>query len=514
MLDRLRARLSRDRLLVAALALAWLAALSPLARARFLPWFDFPAHLVHIGIWHRLPDPSWHYQDFYRPSLHLIPYWGYWFPVHLLAYVLPIELANKVYLSLYAAALPASVIVLGKRFGRSPWIGLLAFPLVWSWALSYGFIGYSMAWALALCTLAWIDLCLDGLTAGRLAVLLALALATYFTHFLPWLVMGICAAPLLLLRLRPIGRSLPIAAALLSTAALAAANLRRAADANLYGIAASGGVHLGMIEGRSELPMDAIRMIPKRVLMGMTGGGEGWALAGLMATAVLLLVTARRRGAGRFARRDLLPIAWTGIALAGYLIVPFYLFRPVHWWNAGGRLVAPAVLFGLLALRGPIEGRMRWLLAPAFACAIFFPIALGGRFAAFDGRLAGLVRLMERVPRGASTLTVIVGDATDPALPPELQPWRAVHSYPQFLRGGFDPHQYRNGFPFRLIEGRELPAPSWLDPEVVKPEVAARYDFVLTRGEHEDGEVFGAIAPRPSPVARDGMFRLYATRRP
>lgn len=492
-----------DRLFVIAFATAWLAALAPIWWPRFLPLFDFPAHLVHIAIWHRLPDPSWHYQDFYRPSLHPVPYWGYWFPVHLLAYLVPLETANKLYLSLYAAALPASVAVLGRRLGRSPWIALFAFPLVYNFAFSYGFIGYSMSCALAHFTLACADRCLERASPGRLAGLLALALATYFTHFLPWLVMGLCFGALLVARRPPLSRSLPASLALLSTALLAAMSLGRVIDANLYGVAA-GGMHL---VARGERWQDALASIPRRLLQGWPGAGDELAVAVLLVAALVLLVSARRRGGPARGLADRLPAIWAGFALAGYLVIPFYLFAPIHWWNAGARLIVPAALYSILLVRGPIEGRTRLALVPVLAVCVLYPIELGRRFAAFDGRLAGLVRLLERVPRGSSTLTLCFGDPRDPALDPQSTPWRAVHSYPQLLAGGFDPYQYRNGFPFRPIPERILPAPSWPEPFEITKETINAYDFVLTRGERADGERVPARL-----IARDGAFRLYSTR--
>lgn len=520
----------RDPLFWPCFVLAAACALVPLWRARFLPLFDFPAHLVHIAIWQRLDDPGWGYQRYYEPSLHLVPYWGYWYPVKLLATLFPLESANKLYLSLYVLALPASLLLLGRRLGRSRYLCLFGFPLAYSFAFSFGFIGFSMACALSHLSLLQADRCLERASGRRLLGLLLLLLVTYFTHFLPWLLAVLGCVPLGLARRPPAGRALRVAAVLAGTCALAAVNLHFAARANLYGIAASAPT----LSFRAEGPLDALRQVPARLWLGWPGIVDDALLAVLVAGLAALLLTARARsGTSAAARADLLPLAWCGFALAGYALVPFYLLSPVHWWNAGGRLISPAVLQALLLPRGPIVGRWRALMLPPLAVCIAYPLLLSERFVGFDARLGGLVTLMAEVPRGSSTLTLAFGDSGDPAVDDFHRPYRAAHSYPQLLAGGFDAYQYRNNFPFRLIDGRALPAPPWPWPDELTAEMAGRHDYLLTRGELHDLQILEMmermerkerreVASRrgrpplptsaaPLLVGRSGAWRLYAS---
>src|SRR5258706_13320042 len=98
-------QIERDRLLWGAFALLWICSLIALWVPRFLPLLDLPNHLDAIAIWHRYYDPSWRYSENYDLQLPPVPYWGYFFPLHVMAYELPLQVANKAYLSLYALAL-------------------------------------------------------------------------------------------------------------------------------------------------------------------------------------------------------------------------------------------------------------------------------------------------------------------------------------------------------------------------------------------------------------------------
>jgi hypothetical protein len=164
-------------------------------------------------------------------------------------------------------------------------------------------------------------------------------------------------------------------------------------------------------------------------------------------------------------------------------------------------------------VRGPIGGLRRLLLVPALAACLIYPLALTHRFAAFNARAAGMARLMEKVPRGSSTLTLMLESNVDPDLDPEMVPFTEFHSWAQVLGGGFNPFALGIGFPVKQRPGTSLPAPFWNRPREFKQQsMGWRYDFVLSRNEARDGELFGALAPRVTMVGHDGAWRLYATR--
>src|SRR5262245_42252543 len=98
----LSARFRSNPMLYSAFAALWICALVPLWGSRYLPLLDLPNHLDAIAIWHRYYDRTWRYSDYYLLNLKPVPYWGYFLPVHWMAYLVPLEVANKIYLSAYA----------------------------------------------------------------------------------------------------------------------------------------------------------------------------------------------------------------------------------------------------------------------------------------------------------------------------------------------------------------------------------------------------------------------------
>ncbi len=81
------------------------------------------------------------------------------------------------------------------------------------------------------------------------------------------------------------------------------------------------------------------------------------------------------------------------------------------------------------------------------------------------------------------------------------------------LGGGFNPFQLDIGFPFKALPEKRLPAPFWNRPyQFDQARHGAFYDYVLTRNEPTDGAVFRQYATRVPLIAKEGDWRLYATK--
>src|SRR5260370_233592 len=177
------------RLFLASFAGLWICAIVPLWAPRFRALLDMSSQLEAIVIWHRYHDRSWGYQKFYDLNLIPLPYWGYFFPVHLLSYVFPIEVANKIYLSAYAALLPLSVAALAERMGRNRWLALFSFPLVFNMNFSYGFITFCIGLVVLNFAIVVLDRFLEAPTRRRGVALALLTPGLYTTHVLPWMLL-------------------------------------------------------------------------------------------------------------------------------------------------------------------------------------------------------------------------------------------------------------------------------------------------------------------------------------
>lgn len=143
-------RLPRASTLATALfALACLVAVAPLWAGAELPLVDLPQHLHLISVLQRLQDPSTLYPEWFAARGQLTPYLGYYTAVGWLSKLMPLEAANRLFLSAYVAGLALSLAFLLRALGRQPWAAALALPFAYGDSLAWGFINYCAALPLA-----------------------------------------------------------------------------------------------------------------------------------------------------------------------------------------------------------------------------------------------------------------------------------------------------------------------------------------------------------------------------
>jgi hypothetical protein len=508
-----RAAVARDPVYIGIFVALFVCTLVPLWAPRFLPLLDLPDHLDAIAIWHRYHDRSWGYSKYYNLNLIPVPYWGYFLPVHLLAYLMPVEVANKLYLSAYALLLPLSVVMLARQMGRSRWLALFAFPLVFNMNFSYGFITFCAGVVVLTFAIVALDRFLDAPTGRRGLALALLSLLLYSTHVLPWMFFGVAS---LVLACCHGWHPRRIAAAF----ALELPSLLLA----LYGFHASANGTTAVQTGplayaaKGEEVLNRLQDVPLRVLTGWPDNRPYWILIALALVWLALLLSARADAqdsdAGRhgFAYRlELLVL----LAVAAYLFLPMHLLQPVDLWMIGGRFLTLVALFGALLPHGGVSGRRRLWLVPVVLLSVYYPLTLARKWLQFDHRAASFRRLMRHVERGASTLVLVQGDGTDASADYDAVPYLQFHAYAQYLAGGYDPWALPTGFPFYTKPGAGLPAPRWKHPETfVFDQHGVYYDYILTKGEWTDHAIFGPDDSARAPlIATDGDWRLYAVGR-
>ena len=172
--------------------------LIPLWIGKYLPMCDYPNHLAMARVYHDLHDPASPFHRWYvfRPGF--TPYLTFFWFIHLCSYVTSFDVAGRLFLTLYAAGIPLSVLALVRAFDRSRWLALFSFPLVFTLMFHLGFVNYLAAIPLAIVSVAAYAARLQGGLPGRRwdAVLVALPLLTLSSHFHAWgafgAVMAIC----------------------------------------------------------------------------------------------------------------------------------------------------------------------------------------------------------------------------------------------------------------------------------------------------------------------------------
>ncbi|MFL5320268.1 MAG: hypothetical protein ACJ790_11480 [Myxococcaceae bacterium] len=181
-------------------AAAILLGVLPLWAGVHVPMVDLPQHLHLISVLHRLSDDSTLYPQWFEARGQLTPYLGYYETVNVLNWLMPIETANRVFLSAYVAGLPLSLAFLLRSFKRPVWPALLSLPFAYGDSFAWGFINYIAALPLSfLCCGLFVRAIADVPKRRSWAIGLALCLvAVLLMHVQAFAWLGV-ALPILLL---------------------------------------------------------------------------------------------------------------------------------------------------------------------------------------------------------------------------------------------------------------------------------------------------------------------------
>jgi len=187
----------------AAWGVALLACVAPLWLARDLPMVDVPQHLYVLEILRHLHDPASSFPATFVSQFRFVPYLGYYAVVGAMNAVLPLEAANRVWLTLAVLAHPLAVALLLAALRRPTWPALLAAPLAYGDSFAWGFVNTVMATPLAVATLALVLRALARPTERvRCAAWAGVtSLAGFFTHPAPLAFLAL-AVPWVLLTTR------------------------------------------------------------------------------------------------------------------------------------------------------------------------------------------------------------------------------------------------------------------------------------------------------------------------
>src|SRR6185437_5090436 len=83
--------------------------------------------------------------EYYTLRLRPVPYILFYLVIHLLMFIVSIETANKIFLTIYLLLFPLSILMVARALRRSPWLALGGFALAFNQTWIYGFESYLMA---------------------------------------------------------------------------------------------------------------------------------------------------------------------------------------------------------------------------------------------------------------------------------------------------------------------------------------------------------------------------------
>jgi len=450
-------------------ALAALAVL-PVWSSRFLPLLDEPNHLSALYIWKQLSDPSSPLHAYYRLSFAPVSYLLHYGLAYLTSWVVGVELAHKLLLSVYVLSFPVAGWLWCRATGRTVWLCLTTIPLAYSTSWSLGYHSFDAGVAACLFAVVAQDALLRAPSGWRALAACGLGLACYFAHPLP-LVMYWVSTLVLWCVWRPRGRALAW-----SVAGLLPGALLYRWQSLVAGVGASGTLELmgpNFLRFSPEWVRDRVLALPAYAVNPLAGSADT-RLFELMLIGVVFLLAV---GAARVAGYRSLLLASGLFAL--YMLLPNHFAKPVYLWIACGR-VAPLVAFFLLLSPAIEDGmRARWLVLPIALVGALVPLSAARVYRTFGTEMRSFEHVLSVCPPDAQVLTIAIGGADSIAQGLDQPVFRQLSSWVQVLHGGYNPAEFPRPIPFPFATTHKLPAPHWRHHE--------RYESVLAP------EVFGCV---------------------
>jgi hypothetical protein len=481
--------MSRRRSLAFEIAFAALAAFAavPLWIVPYPPLQDLPQHLAAVRVIHDYGDATLAFAPHFEVELGRTQYLAYYLVVHLLAWPFGVETANLLVLTAAIVGTPYALRALLLAVGRDDRHALFVLPLTWNAHLILGFLNFVAAIPLMLAGLAVACRQRETPSLWRGVGLTGLLLLTFYTHVVPFALLGLGAALVLVgAPLRDAARRAwplaPAAVAALLWAWTSPAGQSTVAAAQGDGAAGGrpGTVYAPWLRSLQEAPQWLTD-----VLHGPDGVKllVGWTLLVVVALVVGMGTTPAGVPAGRVRE---------GMARRLGLLVPLaalaYFVAPVsHDWiwpiNARFPLLALVLLPLLLP---PLRG--------ARAAAVFGGVALVAvlgfvqvtrAFVDFDEEVGDLDAAIASIPEG-QRVAGLVFDRSSKVV--KFSPFLHAVAWYQARRGGAVMFTFAD-FPQSPIRFREEARPprvrprwEWT-PERVNPRRdLGWYDYVLVRG--------------------------------
>jgi hypothetical protein len=477
-------KLKRALLAEGGLPLVWLVLtamlLIPVWHQRLLPMLDTPNHLALARAWHNFNDPTYRIMDYYTLRIKPVPYIFFYAFIHWFMYLFSIEVANKLFLSLYLILYPISVLALARAFKRSPWLAVGGFALAFSQPWTYGFSSYLLGTAFMLLGFAALIRYYAEKRNLDLIQILIWSLLAYLCHILPWFIFGLGAIGILLVHWRRWRPGLFAAFAMLPSLALALVAILDEQAEHAY--INRGGKFSGMWR---DFPTSVIEF-PRRVMELFPGNLDTVVLLVLTATVLGLAIWKGTRSSEQTREEQrVLPLLVVLMGLS-YVSLPYQVTKPLYWWYVAPRL--PSMMAPLILLWPAVKlvGRQRLIMLPMVVACIALPIKLARLYRDFSNRNAPFIRLLGELPRGSSTMVVTRGmmrgqhseeESGDPSTSAPVY-WH-FSSWPMALHGGYDPYLFDQGVPVRPRV--TLRAPSWSTPDTFDIRQAPDFDYYLVR---------------------------------
>lgn len=489
-------------------------AVVPLWTSALLPMMDLPQHLATVRILHSYGDPAYGVDKYHIIDLSSTQYLSWYFAVHWLSYLMPLEAANRVVLSLYAMGLPLALRKLLRAVDRDPGVALLAAPLAYNTFFFMGFANYITAipllvWALALLT----ELLQPGGLRWRKVVGLSLVtLLLFYSHAQAFvLYVGLAGLAVLVgaegLHPRHWWRqALHLVPAGVGMVVWMSRSLILAGEATWK--QGHGGRNVTDTRVNFEPLVERLTQMPHQFLDGYRGDGDERIALAWLAIVLAVAMLGRQYRNWTSWRLHRLPAVWTVALLAVYLLSPisYKWIWPISW-----RIVP---LIGLFALAVP-----HWQVLPLRPLTLLLPALLLTGYAtrvhvregqAFAAEVGPIRQIVAKAEPGKKLMSLVLGPGSGVV---NHAPLIHVGQYYVVDRGGMASFSFAD-FPQSPVVYPTVGGPpvlpqrfEWTPERFTWQEHGHWYDYVLVRGGPP--RPLGADMNKVELVAELPPYRLY-----
>lgn len=458
----------------------------PLFYVAHPPIGDLPQHLAAVRVLHDFRNPAFGFERFFEIDLLATQYLSYYLAADALAYLFDVELATRLLIAASLIAIPYALRSLLHALGKEPRLAVLVLPLAYSAHLILGFLNFVAAIPLSLYGVALAVRQRRSYSHGRALGLSLLSVVCFYTHVVPFALMGLAVGLVSLARdwrvsLRSLAPLLPAGVAALVWIAVSPAGQATAG-------AASGSAQGVKIEFQSA--QSALTQLPRWLTDVFSGDGDLRVLQLWGALVVMVGVLASIERA--LGRRSLAPDALSRsfglrLCLLPPLCALLYFVLPVGYswiWPIAPRFPLLCAIW-LVAVLPRFELARPLVLAVALGlAAASFHIA-GNAFARFEREEVGDFEAALQVLPARQRVVGLIFERYSRHV--AFAPFLHYVAYYQARKGGAVMFTFADfpQSPFRFKESgrppRVPPRWEWL-PERVRPAELRDYDFALVRG--------------------------------
>jgi len=488
-----------DRVFLVCLFSLAFVSLWPIWGVRFLPMQDYPQHLFISKILATYNDPAYDWHANYTVDLRPTPYSLSYIFKNLIARVVGLETAGRIFLSLYLGFIALLVVLLRKRHRTAgePWVLLILFPLLFNQIYYLGFENYLISIPILFLCIEHLDRFADRKISAKFitihSFLLVFLFAAHPYTLLVYIVFCLATASMRLPDRGAFWRAIAPATILCAIFIAWYINSSAKLDPSRY---ANYGLWWWPMEGTLLyylLPFTGMRITEGVNLMVMTT----W----ILLFAIILLEGIQRKERFSLPLKELRLFLLTSI---GYFVLPFGVVQ-YSYFNLR---LAPLsyILLCIIFSRIPIKKWQGIMLTVLAAFLVVSSVNLGR---AVSSETEEILPVLKKMEPNALILPLFF-DSSSAELDPLF--FNRFHShdhdyYHVIVGGGANPFNIRNPFfPVQFWNYVSLPFP--VTPEKFTWEShGVNYRYILTRGASQN--FTGRLQKESRLILRSGKWTLF-----